>query len=130
MRGNGFPEGPGRLSSARRPARLSTLRQAGRRCECRAGMGGGISAVQTTQLTENWPQLTILRTRLSRSEWSQAVASSSMVHAGGTEIRVIDPNTASGSIATARRNGDRQAFPPFSAKLHVANVGIFHTIAT
>ena len=36
MRGSGFPEGPGRLSSARRPARLSTLRQAGRRCGCRA----------------------------------------------------------------------------------------------
>ena len=91
-----------------------------------------MSAVQTTQLTENWPQLTILRTRLSRSEWSQsqAMASSDMVHAGDTEIRVIDPNAASGSIAAARRNGDRPAFPPFSAKLHVANVGIFHTIAT
>lgn len=36
MRGSGFPEGPGRLSSARRPARLSTLRRAGRRCGCHA----------------------------------------------------------------------------------------------
>ena len=64
----GLPEGSGRFFSARRPARLSTLRRAGRRCGCRAGMGGGMSAVQTTQLTANWPQLTILRTRLSRSE--------------------------------------------------------------
>lgn len=45
MRGSGFPEGPGRLSSARRPARLSTLRQAGRRCGCRASMGEEMSAV-------------------------------------------------------------------------------------
>lgn len=30
MGGSGFPEGSGRFSSARRPARLSTLRQAGR----------------------------------------------------------------------------------------------------
>lgn len=33
----GLPEGSGRFFSARRPARLSTLRRAGRRCGCRAG---------------------------------------------------------------------------------------------
>ena len=38
-------------------------------------------------------------TEISRSEWSQAVASSGMVHAGDTEIRVMDSNAASGSIA-------------------------------
>lgn len=37
MGGSGFPEGSGRFFSARRPARLSTLRRAGRRCGCRAG---------------------------------------------------------------------------------------------
>lgn len=37
-------------------------------------------------------------------------------HAGDTEIRAIDPNAASGLIAAARGNGDRPAFPPFSAK--------------
>lgn len=38
-------------------------------------------------------------TEISRSEWSQAMASSGMVHAGDTEIRVMDSNAASGSIA-------------------------------
>ena len=42
------------------------------------------------------------------------MASSGMVHAGDAEIRVIDPNAASGLIAAARRNGDRLAFPPLS----------------
>lgn len=69
-------------------------------------MSEEMSTVQTTQLTANRPQLTVLRTRLLRSEWSQAVASSGMVHAGDTEIRVIDPNTVSGSIATARRKNN------------------------
>ena len=35
------------------PCRFGTLRQAGRRCGCRAGMGEEVSAVQTTQLTAN-----------------------------------------------------------------------------
>lgn len=34
-------------------------------------------------------------TEISRSEWSQAMASSGMVHAGDTEIRVMDSNAAS-----------------------------------
>ena len=38
-------------------------------------------------------------TEISRSEWSQAMASSGMVHAGDTEIRVMDSNATSGSIA-------------------------------
>lgn len=55
MRGSGFPEGPGRLSSARRPARLSTLRRAGRRCGCRASMGGGMSAVRINDSADREP---------------------------------------------------------------------------
>ena len=38
-------------------------------------------------------------TEISRSEWSQAMASSGMVHAGDAEIKVMDSNAASGSIA-------------------------------
>lgn len=46
----GFPDGPGRLSSARRPARLSTLRQAGCRCGCRAGT----QSRETDELAAIW----------------------------------------------------------------------------
>ena len=55
MRGSGFPEGPGRLAEERRPARLSTLRRAGRRCGCRASMGGGMSAVRINDSADREP---------------------------------------------------------------------------
>ncbi len=37
-------------------------------------------------------------TEISRSEWSQAMAASGMVHAGDAEIRAMDSNSVSGSI--------------------------------
>ena len=49
---------------ARARIRIPWLREE-EECGCRASMGGGMSAGQTTQLTENRPQLTVLRTRLS-----------------------------------------------------------------